>query len=286
MSINNYIPTIWAARLMDNLQKALVFGQPGIINRDWEGEIKEKGDTVRITGIGAVTISDYVRNTNISAAEAVVDASTVLTISQQKYFNFQVDNVDAVQDRPQLMNKAMQKAAYGVKDAIDQYIAALYTDAGCLVGASGSLKTFSAVTDAYGYLVDLGVVLSDAYVPTDGRWVIVPPWFEGLLLKDDRFVKSGAESGAATLANGKIGTAAGFSVYVSPNVSSSTTTFRIMAGDDGAITFADGVQKLVAYTPELRFADAIKGLSLYGAKVVDPNRLACLYCTKPTALVV
>lgn len=286
MSIYNFIPSIWSARLVEFLQKSLVFAQPGVINRNYEGEIADKGDTVRLTGIGAVTISDYVRNTDMSAAEALVDAATVLLIDQQKYFNFQVDDCDRTQSNPAMIDQAMRNAAYGIKDAMDTLIAGLYTDCNATshIGSGGN-KTFSAASDAYGYLVDLGVVLTDAKCPTDGRWVVIPPWFLGLLQKDDRFVKSGAESGAVALANGKVGEAAGFSVHVSQNVNSSSTTFHIMAGTDMAITFAETVNKVEGYRPPLRFADAVKGLALYGAKVVQPDCLAVLTCTKPTSLV-
>lgn len=114
--------------------------------------------------------------------------------------------------------------------------------------------------------------------------MIVPPWYHGLLLKDDRFVKAGTAMTDRVLRNGEIGEAAGLRVLVSNNVPSatSTTVFRILAGYAGAISVAEQISKVEAYTPEKRFADAIKGLHLYGAKVVRPTGLALLTANRPS----
>src|SRR5690242_171393 len=112
---------------MFNIHTALVFAQPQIVNRDYEGEIQQMGDTVRVSAIGPVTISDYVRNTDMAQPEELTDAQSTLVIDQSKYFNFQVDDVDALQAQPRLMDAAMREAAYGLARKVDQYIAGLYT---------------------------------------------------------------------------------------------------------------------------------------------------------------
>ena len=45
-TVDNFIPEIWAARILASLKKSHIFGQPGVINRDYEGEITQAGDTV------------------------------------------------------------------------------------------------------------------------------------------------------------------------------------------------------------------------------------------------
>lgn len=282
MALDNFIPTVWAARLLANLHKAQVFGQAGVANRDYEGDIAQAGDTVRINTIGPVTVSAYSKNTDISAAQTLADASTVLSIDQAKYFNFQIDDIDKAQQRPQVMDAAMQEAAYALSDAADQYLAGLYTDVDTsnAVGSSASPKTGYTAEDVYTYLVDLKVLLDNNNVPRDGRFVIVPPFVEGYLLKDDRFVKSGAVApGQGSLANGQVGMAAGFSVMTSNNVSAATSTtgFRCIAGHPSAWTFASQINKIEGYRPPLRFADAVKGLFLYGAKVTRPSAMGVLY---------
>lgn len=278
MAVSTFIPEVWSARLLYNLHKSQVFAQPGVVNREYEGDISAAGDTVRIQAIGAVTIGTYTKNTNMSAVETLSDAETTLAIDQAKYFNFQVDDVDARQIRVDLIDAAMREAAYGLSDTADQLIAGLYASSGSAVDSSGSPATdMSTATNAYIHLVEIAIELDEMNVPSEGRWVIVPPWYHGKLLQDDRFIKSGTDSGAATLANGQVGEAAGFRVIKSNNVSNDGTTWRIMAGTSQAISFAEQIKSVEAYRPELRFADGVKGLHLYGAKVIRPAALCTFY---------
>lgn len=282
MALNSFIPQIWSARLLENLRKILVYAQPGVINRDYEGEIQEKGDTVKIHSIGAVTVANYVKNQDMNPVETLNDAETLLQITQQKYFHFQVDDVDKIQQHPKMMDAAMREAAYALRNVADQYIAGLYTDvaAGNAIGNDQN-PIIPAKTNAYEYLVDLSVVLDDNDVPEVGRWVIVPPWFEGLMLKDDRFVKSGTEGGEQRLLNGLIGRAAGFDVLKSNNVPNTNgALYKIIAGHSIAWSYAEQVNQVEAYRPERRFADAVKGLHLYGGKTVRPTALAVLTASK------
>lgn len=278
MAVNTFIPEVWSARLLYNLQKAQVFAQPGVVNRDYEGDISQAGDTVRIQAIGAVTIGSYTKNTNISAPETLTDAETTLAIDQAKYFNFQVDDIDRRQVRVDLIDAAMREAGYALSDTADQLIAGLYASAGNAVASSGSPETdLGTAGKAYEHIVEVGVELDEANVPSEGRWIIVPPWYHSKLLLDDRFVKSGTDSAAAALANGQVGEAAGFRILKSNNVSNDATTWRIMAGNSMAISYAEQIKNVEAYRPELRFADGVKGLHLYGAKVIRPAALCVLY---------
>ena len=282
MALDNFIPEIWSARLLVNLRKFLVYGQAGVVNRDYEGEIKTMGDTVRINSIGPVTIGDYTKNTNIDDPETLTDAQTTLVIDQAKYFNFQVDDIDRAQQNPKVMDDAMTEAAYGLRDVADQYIAGLYT--GVAAGNSIGDDTTPIVptkTDAYEHLVDLGVLLTDAKIPLNGRWVVVPPWFYGLLLKDDRFVDASKSGSTEALRNGQVGRAAGFDVLQSHNVPNTTgTKYKIIAGHPMAISYAEQINSVEAYRPEKRFADAVKGLHLYGSKLVRPEAIAVLTANK------
>lgn len=277
MALDNFIPQIWSARLLASLKKTLVYGQTGVVNREYEGEIKEKGNTVKINSIGAVTVADHTKNTDINAPEALNDSDQVLVIEKAKYFNFQVDDVDRVQQMPSVMDQAMQEAGYALADAADQYIAGLYTGAHVdnLLGTTASPTSIATAAAAYEALVDLGVLLTEANVPTAQRWAIIPPWFEGRLQKDDRFVKAGTPATDAVLRNGIIGRAAGFDLYVSNNVPHTAgEKYRVMAGHPMAISFAEQINKVEAFRPERRFADAVKGLHLYGAKLVRNKAIA------------
>lgn len=287
MSLENFIPEIWSARLLSNLHKSLVYGNPQIINRDYEGEIAAAGDTVRIRSIGAVTVGDYTKNSTIGNPQVLSDAQAMLTIDQQKFFNFQIDDVDAAQQNPKVMDEAMTEAAYAMANVADQFIAGKYTDISTS-NTTGSDATpilcdtsGTAGTNIYERLVDMSVVLDQNNVPDQGRWIAVPPLVEGLLLKDQRFVSYGTQQNLDRAQNGAIGRVSGFDIFKSnncPNLvnGSSQTVYQVIAGHNMAWSFADQLNKVEAYRPEQRFADAMKGLHLYGAKVVRPQALALL----------
>jgi hypothetical protein len=278
-AISNFIPTIWSARGLRVLQKAYVYGSERVVNRNWEGDIQNAGDTVKITSLGDVTVSNYTRNADIPAPEVLSDDATTLVIDQAKVFNFAVDDVDAAQANTTLVDKAMAKAANKLRDIADQFIASHYVDASVTIGTDIAPVTPDSDT-AYSYLVDLGVALDEGDVPSEGRWTVVPPWYVGLLSLNDLFI---AATGDDILRNGFAGRAAGFEVMVSNNVPNVGGVDQIMAGTTDAITFADQLAKVEAYRPERRFSDAVKGLHVYGAKTVQPELLAVLKAERPAA---
>jgi N4-gp56 family major capsid protein len=283
VAINNFIPEIWSAQVLRTLQKALVFGQAGVVNRDYEGEISGAGDTVRINSVGAVTVGAYTKNTNMSAAETLSDAQTSLLIDQANYFNFQVDDVDKAQQKPKVMSEAMRNAGYGLRDEADQYLSGLYVDATTAIDNAGAAQTltFDDPTDplnVYNILVDAGVALDELNVPSEGRFVIMTPAGHGLILKDERFVDVSKAGTDAALRNGQVGQAAGFSILKSNNCTPDTG-YHWVAGHPMAWSYAEQVNEVEAYRPELRFADAVKGLHVFGAKVVRPDALVDIFST-------
>lgn len=275
MAIANFIPEIWTADLLVALQKALVYGATGVINRDYEGQISQFGDTVNITALSDPTIGTYTAHNDITI-EDVDDTASVLTIDQSKYFAFEVDDIERRQAAGNVMTAQAERAAYMLRDVADQYVAGLMS-AGVDSGNQVAEATLSTASDAYDLLVDLAVILDEDNVPQEGRWVVVTPAFHGLLLKDQRFVASGDAAGAAARANGVVGDAAGFSVRKSNNAPDGPGVGagkQIIAGYPGAVTFADQIVSVEAFRLEKRFADGLKGLHLYGAKVIRPTGLA------------
>ena len=282
MAVTGFIPKLGSARLLNALDKSHVFAN--VVNRDYEGEIKKMGDTVHINTIGAVTIGTYTQNTDFSSGpETLATTDQTLTIDQAKYFNFQVDDIDAAQAAGDIMDKAMTRAAYGLADASDKYIAGILAgaaDASNLVSSSAVALTSSNV---YENVVKMRTILDKANVPTAGRWLVIPPEMYALILLDDRFVKTGGEMAEGILRTGLVAQAAGFDIYLSNNCvsvnSNSTDTYTIVGGVDSAATYAEQIVSTEAYRPEKRFADAVKGLHVYGAKVVDKAQIACLKAT-------
>lgn len=268
MGVESFIPEIWSARFVTVLEKNLVYA--ALCNRNWEGEIKQIGDTVRIGEIGPVTVGDYTRDTTIYP-EAVEGTQQVLRIDQAKYFAFKVNDLDRAQAQGDIMAAAMERAAYAVRDAIDQYIASKYTEAGYTTNATAVTSS-----NVLAVVLTLAEKLSDNGVPADNRWLVVPPWFMTKLVLAKLLVENTTNE---ALDNGLVGKVGGFTVHVSNNVPTNGTNYYIMAGHPDAITYADKLSKIEAYRLEGEFADAVKGLYLFGAKVVLPGALAVANCT-------
>lgn len=274
MSVKNFIPQIWSARLLAHLDKIHVYA--GLVNRDYEGEIKQFGDTVKINQIGDITIKKYT-GAAIDAPDDLTGEQDTLTIDQANYFNFAIKDVDNAQTNPKLMNEAMARAAYGLNDTVDSLLAGIMV-AGA-AGAIGSDESPFVPTkdDAYDLLVDLGTELTEKNVPLLGRWVVVPPFYHGLLQKDSRFVGNGTDVNMAILQGGHIGAAAGFQIYVSNNVPNTDgAKYKILAGTNAGASFAEQITETEGYRTESNFSDAVKGLHLCGVKVLQKNALATL----------
>lgn len=275
MAVTNFIPEIWSASVLSALKTNLV--AQGVANTNYSGDAK--GDAVNITSITDPTIGNYTEHSDITI-EQVTDATRQLLIDQKKYFGFELDDVEAAQsvNGGALMAEASQRAAYGLAKEIDTY---LLSTIASNVSASApdhviEEATISTASDAYDALVDWSVLLDEADVPEQGRFAIVTPAFHGLLLKDQRFIAAGDEKGAAVRANGVVGAAGGFTIHKSNNLPDGPGVGAgksLIAGYRDATTYVVQVNKVEAMRLEKRFADAVKGLAVYGAKVIRPTGL-------------
>jgi hypothetical protein len=281
LSINNFKPEIWSAQLLVALRNALVYAQPDIVNRNYEGEITSHGQSVHITTIGDPTIFDYDAGDTLNY-EDVETAGTDLVIDQAKAFAFKIDDVDKAQALLNPMAQMAQNAAYGLRDKADAYVASLYTGvaAANTIGSTGSpIDIHTSATAAYdNVLVPLRTKLDRSNIPTEGRYVVVSPEFEGQLLKDDRFVRVDASGTETGLRNGMVGRAAGFDILKSNNTPNPTgDTQVIQAGYPGAITYAEQILETEALRLQSTIADAIRGLHVYGAKLLRPTGIAVAF---------
>ena len=320
MAFSNFIPEVWSARLLEHLAKAHVYA--ALMNRDYEGEIRGYGDTVHINQLSAISIYDY-DGGNLPDPENLDSAQTDLTIDMGRAFNFQIKDIDNAQSNPKLIDSAMQRASYDMNDTIDAWLGQLLAAGATAGNTLGSIDSpiVPTASNAYDYLVDLGTILSENNVPMLGRWVVVPPFFHGLLQKDERFVGNGTGYNQAILEGGLVGSAAGFAIHVSnnapngykltsdesitsgkvyytvdskgvyrpvadPKVADIATYYeklsslKVLAGTNLAGSYAEQLVEIEPYRLEKNFSDGVKGLNVFGAKVVQPNALACLICAK------
>lgn len=338
MAITYFQPEIWSASLLSVLSKSLVYAGAPCVNRDYEGDIANAGDTVHIVSVADPTILDYEKDTDLTV-QVLTDAEQQLSIDQAKAFAFEIDDIDRrqVASGGALMSEAATRAAFGLADKADQFVAGKMA-----ISAGSALGVVDATTATNVYdtlLVPARVKLNQANVPTAGRFMVIDPATEGQILLDSRFIKANEAGTDAGLRNGYVGRAAGFDIYVSNNapqanraitatvtVATTAATLTAAAGTfnqgdvgltvagtritassaiisvnaDGSVatmdtagatagtqtdtvlsgggqlaiagsriatSYAEQISKVEAFRPEKRFADALKGLHLYGAKV-------------------
>jgi hypothetical protein len=273
MAITNMLPQIWSARILQKLEKNLVFAQPGVVNRDYEGDIRADGDRVHIHSFNDLTVSSYTKNSTTITYENLTDSRVTLLIDQSKYFAFSVDDIDTAQMRPELIDAAADRAAYQLAEVADSYVAGLYSGASTSSPDNTIETSQFTATNVYQKFVDLAVLMDQVNLPAGGRYVIVPPWVKGLLLQNSTFVTASQPS---VVLNGQVGQIAGLSILVSNNVKTTGTSpvvSHMMAGHASALAYAEQVVNVEGLRLEGSFADAVRGLHLYGAKVLDGARL-------------
>ncbi len=273
MAITNFIPTIWS----ENLTRALDQEYIGVAhcNRDYEGEIKNCGSTVKICGVGSVSINDYTKNADMSMPQSLSDTVAELTINQAKYFNFQIDDIDRAQSTPKLMDAAMRVAAAGLAKRADEYVYNLCTQTSNNIFSDANSPDIllQSILEAREMLFNAGV--------TDSSQIVleVSPALAFKILKAKLNTTSDTTD---VLENGALGSIAGCHIYVSQNIPKTYNeqfSAQCMTGimrTRRAVAFAEQLSEIEAYRPEKRFADAVKGLHLYGAALVYPNECVCL----------
>lgn len=275
MAITNFIPEIWSASLLQNLRDNLVYGSSPIINRNYEGDIARAGDTVHITSFADPEVRAYTKNGSITW-DLLTDATQALLVDQSNYFAFKVDDIDKRQALPGFIDETTRGASYNLSSEADGYLSGLMAagvDAGNQIGAA----TVGAVQgDAYDLLVEYRTLLTRANTPAQGRWVVVPPEVYAALLKDDRFIRADAAGTTDGLRNGFVGRAAGFDIFEANTVPFDSTAgaYTVLAGHSMATTYAEQIASVESVRLQDTFGDGVKGLHLFGAKVVRPTLLA------------
>lgn len=280
MSVATFIPELWSARLLQGLEKSHV--ATNLVNRDYEGQIRNQGDKVNINTLSDVAIKTYTPNSDIASPDDLTTTKQQLEITEADYFNIQLDDVDRVQAAGELMDTAMRNVAYKMNDKTDSFILGKIASgvaSGNIIGATASPVQVTK-NNIYESIIEMRTKLDKANVPTSGRTIIIPPEIYALLLQDERFVKSDAVAGQNVLVNGLVGRVAGFDVFESNNVVYDTVNkfWKVTAQVRTATTFAEQIIKTEAYRMEKRFSDAVKGLHVYGAKVTDGTQIAELVC--------
>ena len=283
MTVAAFIPEIWSARFTAKLRDRLVWGSR--CNRNYEGEIRGAGNVVHVpTGTTDITVRDYAIGSDIADPEVNKGVTTDLTIDKQKYFHFLVDDVDAVQHRPSLMDEAMDEAAFQMALQVDSDIV---TEVDKAYLAARSVRVAEDLGEAAGIkaliqgFVEVKRRMTIANIPLQDRWAVIHPDFIAVL--EDYFATNANDvylpaTSEQTLRNGFSGMLVGFNLFATtrvPDVTADSKDFwRSYCGSGTqAITHASQIVETEAYRPERRFGDAVKGLRVYGTKTIHADRL-------------
>jgi hypothetical protein len=225
---------------------------------------------VKICGVGPVTVFDYSKNQDMPAAEFLTDSERTLIIDQAKGFNFFIDSIDLAQSKKGLMQAAMKEASNALSDVADRYVYSL-TDDRVETLTNSNVNSSNIIH----VIAEARKTLMENHIPNSAKISLeVPPAIEQKLVLA-KILRSTDNEDA--LGRGYIGSFMGFDIYVSNNIAKDGDgSYRCIARTGRAIAFAEQVSAVKAYEPELRHGDAVKGLHLYGAKIIYPKEMVFL----------
>lgn len=267
-----FIPEIWSKKLNQLLEKNCVMMQ--CVNRNWEGEIKQQGDKVKIITPAPVSVSTLTSD-NITYS-SLNPTSQELEIDQKKFFAFKIDDVAKVQSNTDIMEAHLANAKKAIEEVQDTYLLGMHTSVTVenTVGSEESPITLDKST-IYEQFVKLALALKNSDAVSSGAkpWVVINPAIESYLLQSPEFINA-YKVADETLREGAIGRIAGMDVLVSTNLVDVDSKYYVLAGTNDAITFASQLAKIESLRDKDSFSDLVRGLYLYGAKTVQPKALA------------
>jgi hypothetical protein len=305
----SFIPTLWSGKLLAKFYQNTMMSE--LFNTDYEGELKNQGDTVRIRLAPSISISDYVAGMNLNY-EVPTPIFQDMQVNKGKYFGVQVNDVLAYQSDMNLMNMFTEDAAKQLKIQIENevFFNNFVTEGPAAANEGG---TAGAISAAYNLGTDIApidqatpenvlkailrmsTVLDEQNVPEDGRWLVLTPFDRHLLMQSTLAQAYFTGDNSSVIRSGKIGSIDRFDVYVSnllPRgaagkalvaglsdpatggaVSNAKARRVMVAGTKAAGSFAMTVNKTEPLRNQTDFGDIVRGLAVYGRKVVKPEAL-------------
>jgi hypothetical protein len=264
MAITNFIPELWAASLLELWTAENIFAN--LLDRSYEG-LASKGNTVHIPGVVAPAVKDYKANGRTTSADAITDTGVDLLIDQEKNFDFYVDDIDRVQANGSLEVYTMAAAEALVADS-DRFIATkLVQDGDVLPWVSG----MDTGDEAYTIFRDARKKMNKANVPSAGRVAVINAELEGLLLGADSRLTSYDTAGDTNgMRNATVGKLLDFRVITSNHLPESDSPQGVFFHPSAA-AYVSQIDEVEALRADNKFADRVRGLHVYGGKVVRPT---------------
>ncbi|WP_449060911.1 P22 phage major capsid protein family protein [Planomonospora algeriensis] len=281
MSFNisdGFIPEIWSSHLQTKLDPQFVLSSPFCVNRDYENSISAQGSKVKIPVVADGDIQEYIPNTTKLTYERVSTSFQELVVDQADSWSISVEDIEQAQTASglNLLEAGMERRAVKLAEKMDQYVGGLIA-ASTASQHTATLPTTSA--DFWKLVLDIDEKLNNQSVPLSGRFLVITPKLKKALFESPQFISADSLGVADAVTNGFIGRFLGYDVRMTtalPKATASTYKTELIAGHPMATSVA---QQLTSITPLIlqdSHAKAIRGLNVYGAKVIEPKAVVWL----------
>ena len=299
-----FLPKIYSKKVLNFFRKASVV--EAITNTDYAGEISAFGDSVRIIKEPVISVSDYTRGSDTTATK-LTDQEISLVVDSAKAFKFIVDDIETNMSHVNFKEVATSSAAYALRDSYDAaVIATMFSGVSSsspdhVLGADASSATQTMAqhqggsngidltgsdgtgTDPLDVMSFMAKLLDEQSVPEEGRWFVAPPSFYNELAQTgSKLLSVDFNAGQGSIRNGLVssGKLRGFDMYKSNNVAAaSTATGKILAGHISSTATAQTIISTEVLRDPTSFGDIVRGLHVYGAKVLRPEALVSAFYT-------
>ena len=298
---NNFLPEIYSKKVLNFFRKASVV--EAITNTDYAGEISAFGDSVKIIKEPVITVDQYERGGSITAT-TLTDNEVVLVVDTANAFKFIVDDIETSMSHVNFKEAASSSAAYSLRDAFDSgVIAKMFAGvsasspdhiigADAAAGTAGVAETTASVdllgsdgtgVDAIDLMARMARKLDDQNVPEEGRWFIAgPEFYEELVKSSSKLINVDFNAGQGSIRNGLVssGKLRGFDMYKTNNIAAtSTASGKVLAGHMSSTCTAQTIVNTETVRDVTSFGDIVRGLHVYGAKVLRPEALVSAFYT-------
>ena len=294
-----FLPSIYSKKVLNFFRKSSVV--EAITNTDYAGEISAFGDSVKIIKEPVISVSDYTRGSDTTATK-LTDQELTLVVDSAKAFKFIVDDIETNMSHVNFKEVASSSAAYALRDSYDAaVIATMFSGVSSsspdhVLGADNATDLAAGTFDGTGNL-DIGFgssehdpidvlarmarLLDEQSVPEEGRWFVAgPDFYEVLGQASSKLLSVDFNAGQGSIRNGLVssGKLRGFDMYKSNNIAAtSNAAGKCMGGHISSTATANTILSTEVLRDPSSFGDIVRGLHVYGAKVLRPEALVSAF---------
>lgn len=294
-----FLPKVYSKQVLNFFRKASV--AEAITNTDYAGEIAAFGDTVRIIKEPVISVDQYERGGTVTKT-ALTDAEVTLIVDIANAFKFIVDDIETNMSHVNFRDVATSSAAYALRDAFDTgVIAKMFAGVSAsspnhILGSDSATDLAAGTFDGTGNL-DIGYasgehdpidvlshmarLLDEQNVPEEGRWFLAnPQFYEQLVQTSSKLMSVDFNAGQGSIRNGLVssGKLRGFDMYKSNNIAAtSNAAGKCIAGHMSSTCTAQTITSTEVIRDPDSFGDIVRGLHVYGAKVLRPEALVSAF---------